>query len=217
MFLQAAFVPPFSTLEAIGHALQAAEPPAAAPESPPPRRGALGRLSGRAVHVAERPAEVVSVFALFPAGRLGLPIAGFGNVTMGDAIKVAGALQEQAEGWPRPTVHFAGAAVQEFHDRRYVALTMAGEVDELQSVARSVTQCVQRKGFRFDRRKFQPLLAVVTIGENATAAQVMGFLNALEGLRSEPWTVDHVSVQKRSFDATSMESMEYQRIPLGRH
>ena len=44
----------------------------------------------------------------------------------------------------------------------------------------------------------------------------MGFLNALERFQGDPWTIDHVSLLKRSFDSASIDSMEYLRIPLGR-
>lgn len=167
--------------------------------------------------MVESPAEFVPAFDLIPVGRLGLPIAGFGNVTMGDAIRVTETLKEEATQWAIPTVSFSGVTVHEFPDRRSVALTLEGDVDELQAVARSITQCVQRRGFRFDRRKFHPLLEVATIGDSATSSQVVSFLNNLEGFQGEPWIVDHLSLLKRSFDSGSMDSMEYLRIPFGRH
>ena len=218
MFLQATIVPPSAVLEAIAEAVQAAEPPVDTPPPPePPRRGALGRLSGRAVQVAEPPVELVSEFELIPAFRLHLPIAVFGNVTMGDAIKIAAAMKGEAAQWATPTVRFAGTAVQEFPAHRSVVMTMDGDVDELLSVARAVTQCAQRRGLRFDRRKFLPMLEVATIGESATSARVMRFLNALEGFQGEPWTVDHFSLAKRSFDSASIDEAEFQRILLGPH
>jgi len=218
MFLHAALTPPPLLVEAISLAVLSAEPPATAPPQPPhPRRGAFERLAGRHVQVAESRVEPVAAFELIPAGRLTFPIAGFGNVAMGDAIRVAESLKEEAEQWTTPTVRFAGATVHEFTDRRSVVLTLEGEVAELQDVARAVTQCVQRRGFRFDRRKFQPVLEVAVISETATAGQVLSFLNGLEGFRGDAWTIDHVSLLKRSFDTATMESMEYLRIPLGRH
>jgi hypothetical protein len=45
---------------------------------------------------------------------------------------------------------------------------------------------------------------------------MLGFLNDLEGFQGEPWTVEHISLMKRSFDTGSKDSTEYQRIPLGR-
>ena len=157
MFLHAALTLPPQVLEAISLAVQAAQPPEIdTPEPPQPRRGAFDRLSGRHVQVAESRTEPVSAFELVPPGRLSLPIAGFGNVTMGDAIRVAESLKEEAEHWATPTVHFGGATVHEAPDRRSVVLTLEGDVDDLQSVARAVTQCVQRRGFRFDRRVFSP-------------------------------------------------------------
>ena len=217
MFLHAALTPPPEVLEAISRAVQAAQPPAVAPPRPPhPRRGAFDRLAGRHVQVAESRAEPVSAFEPIPAWRLSIPIAAFGNVAMGDAIRVAESLKEEAEHWATPVVRFVGATLSEVADRRLVAVTLDGEVAELALVARAVTQCVQRRGFRFDRRVFQPQLEVATIGESATGGQVMGFLNALEGFSGQPWIVDHVSLLKRSFDTASVDSMEYLRIPLGR-
>jgi len=57
---------------------------------------------------------------------------------------------------------------------------------------------------------------VATIGQMATSAELTGILDALEGIQVEPWTVDHVSLMKRSFDTAAMDYMEYQRIWLGR-
>lgn len=38
------------------------------------------------------------------------------------------------------------------------------------------------------------------IREDTSSAQVLGFLNALESFRGEPWTIAHVSLMKRSFE-----------------
>lgn len=217
MFLHAALRPPPQLLEAISLAVQAAEPPAVAPARPPqPRRGAFDRLAGRYLQVAESPIAPVSAFELIPVGRLSLPIAGFGSVAMRDAIRVAEGLKEEAEQWATPTVRIFGATVSEFPDRRSVALLLDGDVAELEMVARAVVRCVQRRGFRFDPHTFQPMLEVATIDRSATSNQVVSFLNGLEGMHGDPWTIAHISLLKRSFDTTSTDSMEYLRIPLGR-
>lgn len=100
------------------------------------RRGAIRRLSGRAVRVAEPAVEPASGFELIPADQLNLPLAAFGNLTAGDAAKVAAALRAEAQQWVTPTVCFAGAAVQEFPAHRSLALPLEGEVAELMSLAR---------------------------------------------------------------------------------
>ena len=150
-------------------------------------------------------------------GQLNLPIAALGNVTMGDAIRVAATLRDAAADWPAPTVRFAGATVHEFPRNQAMVLTMDGEVDELIGIARAATQCLQRRGFHFDRRKFVPMLSVATIRDTANCTQVMASLDALEAFRGQPWTVDHVSLAKRSFGATSAEALEFQPILLGAH
>lgn len=218
MFLCAALTPPPLVLEAISLAVQSAEPHTIAPRSTShPRRGAFDRLAGRHLQVVDGPVALESAFELIPVGRLSIPVAGFGNVAMRDAIRVAEYLKEEAEQWATPTVRFRGATVHEFPDRRSVAMTLDGEVAELQLVARAVTQCVQLRGFRSDQRTFQPLLELATIRESASSSQVVSFLNGLEGFHGDPWTIEHISLVKRSFGTESMDAMEYLRIPIGRH
>jgi 2'-5' RNA ligase len=217
MFLHAAFTPPHVVLEAISQAVQSAVAPLPKPDPPPePRRSPFGRLGGHSVQTVEPRVATAPARGVIAEGHLNVPIAGFGNVTMRDAMLVVGALKEEGVRWATPTVHFAGATVQEIGSHSCVVMKLDGEVAELQTVARAVTQSVQRLGLRFDRRKFLPLIPVATIGATATSSEVMAFLNALEGFQGEPWTVDHVSLMKRSFDTTSMDYQEYQTIWLGR-
>jgi 2'-5' RNA ligase len=187
MFLQAVIIPPRSVLDAVADA------------------------------VAAPVAGAVSGIVPSTTGHLNIPIATLGNVTVGDAIRVAAALKEAAASWPNPTVSFAGATVHEFPRSRAVVLNMEGEVDELQSIARSATHSLQRRGFRFDRRKFLPVLSVATISDTATGVEVASYLNALEKFRGEAWTVEKVSLAKRSYDRNSAETSEYQPIPVGAH
>jgi 2'-5' RNA ligase len=189
MFLQAVIIPPRGVLESVMDAVSDAVP------TPFPGHQAAGL----------QPAT---------AGHLTLPIAALGSVSMGDAIRVGAALKDAATHWLCPTVSFAGATVHEFPQHRAVAMTMDGEVDELLAIARAATHCLQRRGFHFDRRKFLPLLSVARIMDTATAAQVMVYLDALHGFTSQAWTVDHVSLARRSFDVNA-DFAEYQPIPLG--
>lgn len=187
VFLQAVIIPPPDVVDAIAQAVAAAVPASD------------------------------SGLELAPVGQLNLPIAALGNVTMGDSIRVAATLRDAAADWPAPKVRFAGATVHEFPRNQAMVLTMDGEVDELVSIARAATQCLQRRGFHFDRRKFVPMLSVATIRDTANCTQVMASLDALEAFRGEPWTVDHVSLAKRSFGTTSAEALEFQPILLGDH
>jgi 2'-5' RNA ligase len=187
VFLQAVINPPRSVLDAVAEAVADAVP-------------------------ASAPGIVPSA-----AGHLNLPIAALGSVTMGDAIRVTAALKDAASLWPAPTVCFAGATVHEFPKSRAIVLSMEGAVDELLWIARETTHCLQRRGFHFDRRKFVPLLSVATIRDSATGAEVMACLDALAGFRGEAWTVDHVSLVKRTWDTTSPETSEFQPILLGAH
>lgn len=217
MFLHAAFMPPQVVLEAISQAVQSAVAALPKPDPPPePRRSPFGRLGGHGVQTVEPRVATAPARGVIAEDHLNVPIAGFGNVTMRDAMLIVGALKEEGVRWATPTVHFAGATVQEIGSHSCVVMKLEGEVAELQTVARAVTQSVQRLGLRFDRRKFLPLIPVATIGQMATSAEFTGILNALEDFQGEPWTVDHVSLMKRSFDTASMDYQEYQRIWLGR-
>jgi 2'-5' RNA ligase len=187
VFLQAVIIPPRDVVDAVAHAVAGAMP---APGS--------GLEPAAAEH-------------------LNLPIAALGNVTMGDAIRVAATLKAAAADWSAPTIRFAGATVHEFPRSQAVVLTMDGEVDELISIARAATQTLQRRGFHFDRRKFVPMLSVATIPDTANCTQVRACLDQLEGFRGQAWTVDHVSLAKRSFGTTSREASEFQPILLGAH
>jgi 2'-5' RNA ligase len=216
MFLLAAIVPPPAVLDAIAVALESARPSSAvASPAPPVRRGVIRRLSGRAAPSAEPVPEPASGFELIPADQLTLPIAAFGKLTVGDAAKVAAGLREEARQWAAPTVCFAGATVLELPSHRSLALTMNGEVDGLESLARSVIRCVQRRGYRFDRRRFAAQLPVATISDDVPPDLMLGHLNALESFQGESWTVAHVSLMKRSFDGGPTDYLEHERIPVG--
>jgi 2'-5' RNA ligase len=212
MFLHAAIVPPTAVLEAVASALGSAEQPT--PAAPPPNKGLLGRMSGR--HDDQKGSTLVSAprFEAVSVEQMHLPIAVFGNLTTGDASKLAQALRTAAVSWPLPTVHLTGGTVDEAARERTLCATVEGDVAELVTLARGVTQCAQRLGFRFDRRVFKPLLSVATVSQ-ATPARVMSLLNVLEAFQSDPWTVSHVSLLKRTFSDDSSDSTELFRIPLG--
>ena len=94
---------------------------------------------------------------------MSLPIAGFGNVTAGDAVNLADTLKDAAAEWACPTVQLAGGGALEFPDDRSVWAKLDGDVEALVAVARGVVQSVASRGFFVDRRTFRPWLAVATI------------------------------------------------------
>jgi RNA 2',3'-cyclic 3'-phosphodiesterase len=144
-----------------------------------------------------------------------IPITSFGNVTLGDSIKLADALREKAVGWSRPEVRFAGAAALEFPGDESVWATLDGDVDGLRVIGRGVPDVVKRLGFFVDRRVFRPWLSVGTITDETTAPYLERLVAAIENLEGRPWTVDAVWLMKRPAEAVSSDTFEeMERMPL---
>jgi 2'-5' RNA ligase len=212
MLLHAVIVPPLIVLEAVAHVIASVDRPAAA--AAPPRKGFLTRRGSRGAPAADSSNAGVHELDLIPTGQMNFPITGFGNVTTGDALKLTEALIAAAATWARPTVRFAGGAALEFPDDRSVWAKLDGDIASLMTVASGVTQSVERLGFFVDRRKFRPSLSVATITGQTTGPYLERVVAALDAFRGEAWTVEHVSLTTRSFDAASPAPKEIARIPL---
>jgi 2'-5' RNA ligase len=213
MLLHAVIVPPRTVLDEVVQVVRSVDEPR--PPSPPqPSSGSSRRRRDRGVPEAGPPAPTEPGLDLVPPEQLHLPITGFGNVTAGDASRLAATLTEAAAGWARPTVRITGGGALEFPDDRAVWAKLEGDVDGLVSIARGVVQAVQSRGFFVDRRAFRPWLAVATITDATTAPYLEEVVAALDAFRGEPWAVECVSVMKRSFSGAVPGSMESYRIPL---
>ena len=213
MLLHAVIVPPRPVLDAVADVVQSIDEPRTVPPPQPPSRSSRRRRD-RGVPEAGPPAESGPGLDFVHPEQLHLPITGFGNVTAGDAAKLADTLTDAAADWARPTVRIAGGGALEFPDDRAVWAKLEGDVDDLVSIARGVVQAVQSRGFFVDRRTFRPWLALATITDATTAPYLEEVVAALDAFRGEPWTVDCVSVVKRSFDDVPLESREAYRIPI---
>ena len=147
--------------------------------------------------------------------RMHIPITHFGNVTLGDSMKLADALRAKAGTWSRPVVRFAGAAALEFPGDESVWATLAGDVEGLKVVGRGVPEVVKRLGFFVDRRVFRPWLSVGTITDDTTAPYLERLVAAIEGLEGRSWTVDAVWLMRRPAEAVSSDAFEeMERMPL---
>ena len=211
MLLHAVIVPPPDVLVAVSHLVLSIDSvPAPAPPQP------ASRFLRRRVVAPAAPAPITAdrELDLVPPAVMNLPIAGFGNVTAGDAVNLADTLKDAAAEWACPTVWLAGGGALEFPDDRSVWAKLDGDVEALLAVARGVVQSVASRGFFVDRRKFRPWLAVATITESTTAPYLERVVAALDAFRGEPWTIEWVSVTKPSFDPAVRESLEVHRIPL---
>jgi 2'-5' RNA ligase len=144
-----------------------------------------------------------------------LPIATFGNVTPPDARRVTAALTSAALDWPRLSLMFSGATVADFRGDRTVWVRIGGDVAALTEVARSVPQCVERLGFFVDRRRFHPLLPIVTVSDRASEDEVDALVRALDGLHGRAWTMNAVTLFTTVFVGSHSESEALESIPLG--
>ena len=213
MLLYAVIVPPREVLVAVARVVRSVERPSVA-ESPAPRRGFRARLGGRAGPAAEPPSPLGDELELISAEQMNLPITGFGNVTPGDARRLTEAISAAAATWASPTVCFTGGTALETPGDRSVWVGLEGDVAELMSVGRGVTQSVEPLGFFVDRRKFRPSMAVATVTEHTTTPYLQSVLDALDAFRGQPWAVEDVLLTKRSFDAGLPKAEEVARIPI---
>jgi len=212
MRLFAAIVPPRQVVEELSELVGSVRGPA--PE-PAQKRGLLRRRPprGDGGPAADGPAPVE--LDRPPVEEMYIPITGFGNVTLGDSIKLADALRTAAASWPRAEVSFAGAAALEFKGDESVWARLAGDLDGVSRVGRGVPQVVQRLGFFVDRRVFRPWLSVGTITDHTTAPYLERVVEALEQFQGRPWTVEHVHLMRRPADLNDVHSFEVmEELPL---
>ena len=214
MLLHAVIVPPREVLVAVARVVRSVEIASVAEPPPAARRGFRARLGGRAGPAVEPPKAVADELELISAEQMNLPITGFGNVTPGDARRLAEVISAAAATWTRPTVCFTGGTAVETPGDQSVWVGLEGDVAALMSVAKGVTQSVEPLGFFVDRRKFRPSMAVATVTEHTTTPYLQSVLDALDAFRGEPWTVENVLLTRRSFDAGIAEPEEVARIPI---
>ena len=142
---------------------------------------------------------------------MSLPIAGFGNVTSADAIRLAPDHPPAAAATPGATVRIAGGTALEFSEDRNVWARLDGDVDGLRSMARGLTQVVEQHGFFVDRRRFQPMLCVGSVTAATTAPFLESVVAALEAFSGESWVVDQVWLLKAFYgnDSAGFEVVDH--------
>jgi 2'-5' RNA ligase len=213
MRLFAAIVPPRDVLQELSTVVGSVRPEQPVEEGGRRflRRGRRGAHTAGRVPVATSSADELTRPDL---EHMHLRITSFGNVTLGDSVKLADALREQAATWRRPEVHFAGAKALEFPGDESVWAVLEGDVDQLRAIGRNVPQVVQRLGFFVDRRVFRPWLPVGTITEQTTAPYLERVVEALDRFHGTSWTVDSVFLMRRVPDAPADEFEVMEQMPL---
>jgi 2'-5' RNA ligase len=226
MRLFTAIVPPREILDEVQRVVRSVNPPVVGGE--PKRRGRprLGGRGSRGAHAADRRQPLDSL----PEARhqpttpeldapevheMYIPLAGFGNVTLGDSVKLADAIRPQVATWRRPELVFTGGGALEFQGDFSVWIKLDGDIDDLNTIGRGVPLVVQRMGFFVDRRQFRPWLSVGTITDATSAPYLERLVGALDAFRGEPWTVEHVYLMKWLPDVDGKRVFEEaERMPL---
>ncbi len=223
MRLFAAIVPPREVLDEVRRVVQSVNEPLAQPAQ---GRGLLRRLAPRSgtggAHAAGR-AVVATAPAFAPTTPeldavepedMYLPITGFGNVTLGDSVKLASTLRNEVAGWRRTELVFAGGAALEFPGDESVWVKLDGDVEGLKTIGRGVPQAVQRVGYFVDRRQFRPWLAVGQITDSTTAPYLERLVAALDEFRGTPWTAEAVCLMKWLPEAEGARFEVMESMPL---
>ncbi len=155
--------------------------------------------------------------AAVPAGDLRMPLTHFGNVAQHDFLQMVQILRHDAERWPRPELRFSGSAALEFDGDRSVWSRAEGDLDALFTVSRNLPVSVKRLGFLVDRRRFRPWLSVGTITEATTAPYLERLVAALDGYKSDLWTLDRISIVRRTPTEVpgQVDEVVIEEVPLG--
>lgn len=212
MLVHGAIIPPRSALEAVAAVVRGVPAPAEVGADDAPGKGLLGRI-GRRARTEEPVAATPEMLEHVSVDRLQLPITGFGNLTTHDAHRVVDAIGAAAGGWKAPTLRFAGGTALDFPGDWSVWARLAGDVDEVSTIARAVTQSVESLGFFVDRRQFRPMMSLATVTRATTGPYLEAVVGALEAFEGETWTAE-ISLTTETFVGGTPAMKVFERIPL---
>ncbi len=215
MLVDGAILPPRAALEAVADVVRSVPVPDAEPLVVAQPRGLLGRLGRGKVEPEPEAADAVAALEYAPLGQIQLLVAEFGNLTTSDARGLAEAITEAAQEWSTPTVRFAGGTALDFPGDWSVWAKLDGDVDALATIARGVTQSVERLRLFVDRRLFRPMVSIATVTTATTGPYLQSVVDALDAFEGEEWPVTLSLTKETYVDANTTEWVEFQRIPFG--
>jgi len=141
-----------------------------------------------------------------------LPITDFGYLASGDARRLVDAVGQVCSAVATcPSVRVSGGSALVDPDDRSVWAELDGADDDLEAmreIALAVVSGVEPLGYFCDRRQFKPRLALATITDATTVEHLEDALAALAAYRSEPWTVDELTILQRG-------SGVFRTVPIG--
>jgi 2'-5' RNA ligase len=158
-----------------------------------------------------------SELELVPVHELHVPVASFGNVTLGDAVALGNALTSEAAHWAPLELRFAGGTALEWPGDDSVWAKLDGDIEQLAVMASTVSLVVKRLGFFVDRRTFRTWLGVGHITSSTTSESLQRLVDSLEAYRGPAWTLREICLfrgRPSPLDKERTDLEVYKRIPL---
>ncbi|MGO4341070.1 2'-5' RNA ligase family protein [Pedococcus sp. 2YAF34] len=146
-------------------------------------------------------------------------VTSFGNLARADAAGLADRLVAAAADWaPAPRLSMAGCSALAGEGDLTVCAPLAGQVDQLRSIARAIPEVVQTMGLHVDRRRFKPQVPVGEVTADTSLPYLERLVGALEGYRGPEWVLPDLVLLKPSWASADHETSTadiYAVIPLG--
>jgi 2'-5' RNA ligase len=214
MLVHGAIVPPRAAVEAVDAVVRSVRVPVVQEPEPTGSKGIRGRFGRHRADVEPPPAPPAMLEHVLVADML-LPITAFGNLTTHDTHRVIQVIKEAAAAWEPATVRFSGGTALDFPGDWSVWAKLAGDLDAVFGMARSVPQSVEALGFFVDRRKFRPMLSVAKVTPVTTGPFLEEVVAALDAFEGEEWMAEVVLLKEMFVDGRA-QFVEFERIGPGR-
>jgi len=164
----------------------------------------LRRVAGRlSVLPGVRPSQAVA---------LDVRVADLGNIVEADARALAASVSRQFAQTAAPVLRATGVEVS---PRGSVALTLGGDVETLDEMARAVGLAAERINLYVDRRMFRPLVVVASLDQQRPGSRVAAALEAIEPPAAEDWSIHELVLVRTRWGASGAAAEVFERVLIG--
>ncbi|HWJ80732.1 MAG TPA: hypothetical protein VNS55_00740 [Nocardioides sp.] len=146
-----------------------------------------------------------------PPDQLYVLITRFGNLTEDVVLKLGQAMADHLAGVQRAAVSFGAPRMG---DGGEVVVSLEGELDLLNDLARAVPMIAEHRRLYVDRRVFRPQLVVATTGLDPSSLLVERLLSGSARWSSQVWETDGISLMRTRWHAGKDRSEEFLFVPL---
>lgn len=168
-----------------------------------PPREAAEELADLVRSVPGRPEE----FAPVAVDDMHVHVTSFGNLARADAARLIEHLNEAAQGWsPPPRLKMAGCLALAAPGDLTVSAPLAGDVDHLVTIARSIPDVVQALGLHVDRRRFKAQVPVGSVTADTSLPYLERLVATLEAYTGPTWVLPDLVLLKPSWANDGAES-----------